>query len=105
MRAEHRFDPKCLRVIPMQGYRRTYDFAATGLAAFDAGSGFHAVGVAAGFKYMFDPNWGVYTYAAYDRLIDGAADSPIVRTFGSRDQFSGGIGVFYTFNAGILFGG
>ena len=50
-------------------------------------------------------NWAFYTYAGYDRLVGDAADLPIVRTFGSRDQFSGGIGLFYSFNAGNLFGG
>jgi outer membrane scaffolding protein for murein synthesis (MipA/OmpV family) len=79
--------------------------AATGLPAFNAGGGIHAVGVIAGLKYKFDRNWGLYTYAGYDRLIGDAADSPIVRNFGSRDQLSGGIGIFYSFNAGNLFGG
>ena len=79
--------------------------AATGLPAFNAGSGIHAVGVIAGIKYKFNRNWGLYGYAGYDRLMGDAADSPIVRTFGSRDQFSGGIGIFYSFSVGDLFGG
>jgi outer membrane protein len=77
--------------------------AATGLPAYDAGSGFHAVGAVAGLKYMLDRNWGIYGYAGYDRLIGGAADSPIVRNFGSRDQYSGGLGLFYSFSVGDLF--
>ena len=32
---------------------------------------------------------------SYDRLIRDAADSPIVRQLGSRDQFSGGIALTY----------
>jgi outer membrane protein len=79
--------------------------AATGLPVYDAGGGIHALGVVAGAKYMLDRNWGLYGYAGYDRLIGDAADSPIVRAFGSRDQFSGGLGIFYSFNAGNLFGG
>ncbi len=78
--------------------------AATGLPAFDAGSGFHAVGVAAGLTYMLDRSWGIYGFAGYDRLIGDAADSPIVRAFGSRDQFSAGLGLSYSFNVGRLFG-
>jgi MipA family protein len=78
---------------------------ATGLPAFDAGGGLHAVGVSAGLTYMLDRHWGLYTYAGYDRLINDAADSPIARNFGSRDQFSGGIGLFYSFDIGNLFGG
>ncbi|WP_129793318.1 MipA/OmpV family protein [Sphingosinicella sp. CPCC 101087] len=78
--------------------------ATTGLPAYDAGGGFHAVGAVAGLTYMLDPNWGLYGYAGYDRLIGDAADSPIVRNFGSRDQFSGGLGIFYSFAVGSLFG-
>jgi outer membrane protein len=78
--------------------------AATGLPAFDPGGGFHALGVVAGLTYMLDDDWGVYGHAGYDRLIGAAADSPIVRTFGSRDQFSAGLGLFYTFNVGSLSG-
>lgn len=78
---------------------------ATGLPVFDAGGGFHSVGAVAGLTYMLDRHWGLYTYAGYDRLINDAADSPIVRTYGSRDQFSGGIGLFYSFDVGNLFGG
>jgi MipA family protein len=78
--------------------------AATGLPVFDADDGFYAVGVQAGLTYMLSDSWGLYTFAGYDRLVGDAADSPIVRTFGSRDQFSGGIGIFYNFNIGPVFG-
>jgi len=79
--------------------------AAAGLPVFDADSGLHSVGAAAGLTYMLSRSWGVYGFAGYDRLVGDAADSPIVRTFGSRDQFSGGIGLFYSFSVGDLFGG
>ena len=72
--------------------------AVTGLPAFDAGAGFYAVGVAAGLTYKLDRHWGLYGWAGYDRLIDDAADSPIVRQFGSRDQFSAGFAVIYEFD-------
>jgi MipA family protein len=70
----------------------------TGLAAFDPGSGFYAVGAQAGITYRLGRNWGLQGYAGYDRLVGDAADSPIVRAFGSRDQFSGGLGLFFEFN-------
>ena len=79
--------------------------AAAGLPVFDADDGFYAAGVYSSLTYMLSRNWGLYTYAGYDRLVGDAADSPIVRAFGSRDQFSGGVGFFYSFNAGNLFGG
>jgi len=77
---------------------------ATGLPVYDPGGGFHSIGATAGVTYMVSSNWGVYGYAGYDRLIGDAADSPIVRTFGSRDQFSGGVAIIYSFNVSRLFG-
>ena len=65
---------------------------ATGLAAFRPNSGFYAIGAVAGLTYKLGRNWGMQGYVGYDRLIGDAADSPIVRAFGSRDQFSGGGG-------------
>ena len=78
--------------------------AATGLPAYDAGSGFNAVGVSSSLTYMLDRSWGVYGFAGYDRLIGDAADSPIVRTYGSRNQYSAGLGLFYTFSVGRILG-
>ena len=79
--------------------------AATGLPVYDAEGGIHSVGAAAGLTYMLSRDWGLYTFAGYDRLVGDAADSPIVRAFGSRDQYSAGIGLFYSFTVGDLFGG
>jgi outer membrane protein len=76
--------------------------AVTGLPVFDADDGFHSIGVYAGLTHMLSDDWGLYGFVGYDRLVGDAADSPIVRTFGSRDQFSGGIGVFYNFNIGSI---
>lgn len=78
--------------------------AATGLPAFNPDGGIHAVGVAAGLTYMLNRNWGLHGFAGYDRLVGDAADSPIVRAFGSRDQFSAGLGLSYSFSVGRLFG-
>lgn len=75
--------------------------AVNGLAAFDAGSGVHAVGATAGGTYQFTPRWGVYGYAKYDRLVDDAARSPFIRAFGSRDQLSGGVALTYSFGRGV----
>ncbi|MEA3028834.1 MAG: MipA family protein [Sphingomonadales bacterium] len=73
---------------------------ATGLAVYTPGSSLYAVGAVAGLTHKLGRNWGVQAYVGYDRLVGDAADSPIVRAFGSRDQFSGGAGLFLEFNVG-----
>ena len=77
------------------------DAIASGLAAYDPGGGIHAVGATASFETQLSRRWGIQTYAKYDRLVGDAADSPLVRQLGSRDQFSGGLGLTYTFGRGI----
>jgi MipA family protein len=71
---------------------------ATGLPTYNPKSGFYALGAMAGLTYRLGRNWGLQGYVGYDRLIGDAADSPIVRSLGSRSQFSGGLGLFFEFN-------
>jgi outer membrane protein len=73
---------------------------AAGLAVYDPGGGFYAVGARAGLTQRLGRTWGLFGYAGYDRLIGDAADSPIVRQLGSRGQLSGGLGLFIEFNVG-----
>jgi len=86
-------------------YQRAYfgvrpgDAAGAGLPAFNAKGGVESVGLVAGFNRQVSARWGVFTYAKYDRLVDDASRSPVVRRFGSRDQPSGGIALTYTFGA------
>jgi outer membrane protein len=75
--------------------------ATSGLPAFSADGGLQAVGATAGFIRQLTPRWGIYSYAKYDRLVDDAGRSPLVRQFGSRDQFSGGLALTYTFGSGV----
>ena len=77
------------------------DAAASGLPAYDPGGGIQAVGATASFETQLSPRWGIYTYAKYDRLVGDAADSPLVLGLGSRDQFSGGAALTYTFGRGV----
>jgi outer membrane protein len=77
------------------------DAIASGLPAYDPGGGIHAVGATASFETQLGPRWGIQTYAKYDRLVGDAADSPVVTILGSRDQFSGGLALTYTFGEGI----
>lgn len=68
-----------------------------GLAAYDPDGGIGSVGAAANALYSFTPNWGVLGYVRYDRLANDAKDSPVVRLYGDRDQWSGGLALTYTF--------
>jgi len=70
---------------------------ATGLPAYRPKGGMHAVALASGLTYQFNPKWGAFGYARYERLIGDAARSPIVRELGSRNQMSAGIGLSYAF--------
>jgi outer membrane scaffolding protein for murein synthesis (MipA/OmpV family) len=84
-------------------YHRAYfgvtpaESARTGLAAYRPGGGIQALGATAGFLTQLSRRWGIYSYAKYDRLTGDAARSPVVRALGSRDQFSGGLALTYTF--------
>jgi outer membrane protein len=71
--------------------------ARTGLTPYSPGGGLHAVGAAASTLYQLNDRWGLSGFAKYDRLVSNAADSPIVRTIGSRNQFSGGAALTFTF--------
>lgn len=75
--------------------------ARTGLPVYAPDGGVHSVGAAATTLYQLDRHWGLYGYAKYERFIADAADSPIVRAIGSRNQFSGGVALTFTFNTGI----
>lgn len=77
--------------------------AATGLPAYDPDGGVRAVGAIAGLTQQISRSVGVYAYAGYDRLIGDAADSPIVQQFGSEDQFSAGLALYFTFDISGIF--
>lgn len=77
------------------------DAGPSGLAAYNPNGGVQAYGAAASFLTQFSPQIGITTYAKYDRLTGDAANSPIVRQLGSRDQFSGGLALTYTFGRGV----
>lgn len=70
---------------------------ASGLPEYRPSGGIHGVAAASGLSYQFNPRWGLFGFARYERLVGDAAKSPIVRDLGSRNQLSGGIGLNYTF--------
>lgn len=74
--------------VPMPG--------AGGFTSYEPGSGLYAVGAIAGLRLPVSRIFGIYAYAGYDRLIEDARNSPIVRA-GSADQFSAGLALTYRF--------
>jgi outer membrane protein len=71
--------------------------AASGLPAFDPDPGVRGIGGATSLSYQFSPQWGIQAYGRYERLVGDAGRSPLIRTYGSRDQFSAGLALSYTF--------
>lgn len=70
---------------------------ASGLPRFEAGSGWRGAGAAASAHFELAPNFGLYGYGRYERLVGDAGRSPLIRAFGSRDQMSAGVALTYTF--------
>ncbi len=73
------------------------DAIAAGIRAYNADGGLQSAGATLGGLYQLTPQWGVQGYARYDRLVADPADSPVVRAFGSRNQYSFGVAATYTF--------
>jgi outer membrane scaffolding protein for murein synthesis (MipA/OmpV family) len=86
-----------------QRYQRAFfavtpEIAATnGIAAYDSDGGVQAVGASATLLRQLSKRWGVVGYAKYDRLVAEPARSPLVMDYGSRDQFSVGLALSYSF--------
>lgn len=70
---------------------------AAGLPVYTPGAGIHSAGVSSTITQKLGGPWGVYAYAGYDRLIDDAGRSPLVRRYGRRDELSGGLALTYSF--------
>lgn len=84
-------------------YQRAY-FGVTPEAALAAGlpvyrpdGGLHSVAANSAMHYSLGGGWGMFGYARYERLVGDARKSPIVREFGSPNQYSAGIGLNRTF--------
>lgn len=71
------------------------DSVATGLPTYRPGGGLRGAGLGGTVTWDVDANWFIRADAGWTRLSSKAADSPIVRTDGSRDQFSVGLGAAY----------
>jgi outer membrane protein len=68
--------------------------SAAGLPAYDADAGFKNISLEVGADYKITERWTVTSKLGYSHLLGDAADSPITA---SESQFSGGLGLAYTF--------
>lgn len=90
-----------------RGYARTYfgvtpaGAAASGLAPYAPSGGFKDIGVTFGatraVKGDLRKGMSVFGIAGYSRVLGRFADSPVVRTAGTPNQFFGSAGIAWTF--------
>ena len=71
--------------------------AQSGIAQYEAGSGFKDAGVSVMADYAITRDWSSFATIRYKQLLGDAADSPIVADLGSRDQASASVGIKYRF--------
>lgn len=85
------------------GYMKTFfgidalQSAQSGLARYEAGSGFKHAGASLMADYSINHEWAGFASLRYKRLLGDASNSPIVANLGSKDQLSAGIGIKYSF--------
>lgn len=63
--------------------------------------GITSVGVTSGLSYDWSQQWSTTAWVSYKRLVSDAADSPIVKRFGSENQWGVGLTVSYSFDTGL----
>lgn len=64
---------------------------------YAAKGGLTSVGAFASARYDINPKYSVSVFGGYDRLSGSAGDSPVATVLGTRDQFTAGIALGYTF--------
>lgn len=70
------------------------------VTAYKADAGVKSLGLAAAATYRWNDQWATTVRGGYDRLVGSAADSPLVKVYGSKDQFTLGAAASYTFPLG-----
>lgn len=70
---------------------------ASGLSPYDAKAGIENVEVGASVRYRISDRWNALAHGSYGRLVDSAADSPIVTREGSANQHQLIFGLIYSF--------
>jgi MipA family protein len=98
-----RFDASVGSTWASEDYMSSYfgidaaDAARSGLDQFSADEGFKDVSFGGALTYRILERWSVSGLASYTRLIDDAADSPLVDDVGNENQFFAGALVNYRF--------
>jgi len=71
--------------------------ARSGMPFYHPGSSFKDVTGGINGSYAFNAQWSVVANASYERLLGGAANSPLVAIRGSENQFAASTFLVYTF--------
>lgn len=66
----------------------------SGLFVYDADSGLKSIGLQVMANYRVNEHWGIQTMAAYNHLVGGASDSPVVK---NENQYLLGLGLSHKF--------
>jgi outer membrane protein len=69
------------------------------LPVYDAKGGLYSYGAGGKIEHFINEHWSAYAFGEYERLTGSVADSPLVTMRGSPNQFTGGLGVTYSFAA------
>lgn len=75
----------------------TRESARVGVSRYKADGGVKSVGAAASATYQITDAWSVTAFGRYDRLTGDAGKSPVARTLGTKNAFTAGLGVGYSF--------
>ena len=67
------------------------------ITPYQASAGVTSVGGFATVRYDFNKTYSATLFGGYDRLANSVGSSPIPTVLGSRDQFTGGVTLAYTF--------
>lgn len=67
------------------------------ITPYKAKGGVKSVGAAGAVTYDVSDAWSVTAFGAYDRLVGEAADSPVAKKLGTKDAFTAGAGLSYSF--------
>ena len=84
-------------------YMHTYfgvnssDALRSGLQPFDPESGFRDIAFSATLSYEISGRWGIALGGRYQRMLGDAADSPVVASAGSVNQYIATLMATYTF--------